>query len=439
MKILIAKQEIAGYYTALEKGFRAIGAECDFVRIHDSSFQYAATPTTSRVIYLRELIAKQVNNFKGNIVLLKIFKMFANIARTFLWYMWGINAIFKYNVFIFGFGQSLFRGNIDLIILRILRKKVLMNLSHVSEARPLYLSAAFQKYDIHTLVGSYKIKYLIIRTKKRIRFCMKYSNYTIGHPYNLASFANRKFINHNFIGIPCDISKSNLFKTKLTDRYNSKSVRILHAPSNSSQKGTSIIENSIENLKNKGYSIDFVKIEGRNNVEVLRELELCDFVVDQVYSDTPMAGFASEAAIFGKPAIVGGYGLDELKSFYSPEDFPPAFTCLPDDITKAIELLIVDTNLRESLGERAKYFVENNLSCEVVASKFLKLITDNFPSEWWLDPEKVSYSSGSGISQTVIQEQVRDLVNRFGSSALGLNDKPALKYKILREANLKVE
>ena len=66
------------------------------------------------------------------------------------------------------------------------------------------------------------------------------------------------------------------------------------------------------------------------------------FEIDQVYCDTPMAGFATEAAWFGKPAVVGGYGFDYLKTYVPEGMWPPSKTCHPDKIENAIESLIVN-------------------------------------------------------------------------------------------------
>ena len=48
---------------------------------------------------------------------------------------------------------------------------------------------------------------------------------------------------------------------------------------------------------------------------VLEKMAMSDIVVDQVYCDTPMAGFATEAAINGVPVVVGGYYADVYKRF----------------------------------------------------------------------------------------------------------------------------
>ena len=92
-----------------------------------------------------------------------------------------------------------------------------------------------------------------------------------------------------------------------------KNFRILHAPSNPNFKGTEEIRNTIKCLKNENIDFEYIEITNASNEKVLAELKACDLVIDQLYSDTPMATLAAEAAYCGKPTIVGGYGFEELK------------------------------------------------------------------------------------------------------------------------------
>ena len=55
----------------------------------------------------------------------------------------------------------------------------------------------------------------------------------------------------------------------------------------------------------------------------MKEIELCDFIVDELYSDSFAAVFAMEAVALGKPVIVGGYGGEELKRHIPAEGRDP--------------------------------------------------------------------------------------------------------------------
>jgi len=56
------------------------------------------------------------------------------------------------------------------------------------------------------------------------------------------------------------------------------------------------------------------------NHAVLEELGKCDFVIDQAFADYGMAGFATEAAWFGKTAVVGGYQSELWQSWLTDQD-----------------------------------------------------------------------------------------------------------------------
>ena len=83
--------------------------------------------------------------------------------------------------------------------------------------------------------------------------------------------------------------KNSYIKTK-------KKFRILHAPSNPNFKGTEEIRDTIKCLKNENIDFEYIEITNASNEKVLAELNACDLVIDQLYSDTPMATLAAEAA-----------------------------------------------------------------------------------------------------------------------------------------------
>jgi hypothetical protein len=180
-----------------------------------------------------------------------------------------------------------------------------------------------------------------------------------------------------------------------------------------------------------GYNIDFITIHGRPFEEVINEIKLCDFVVDQIYSDTPMAGFATEAACFGKPAIVAGYGLESLKEYIPESMWPPSLICVPNDIQNAIEDLILNVNKRNDLGIAAQKFVCEKWNAIEVAKKYLRIINNDIPKSWWLDPFKVSYLHGVGQSEEETKKIIHNLVMKHGKKSLQVSNKPSLENLFL--------
>ncbi len=431
-KILIAPIEIAGYYANLAKGFKELGVEHDFVVYTSHSFGYGGE--SKRPILLR--LADWFNQLRNERSFFLI-KAISIIPMRLLTYLWGITAFFQYDVFVFGFGKSLFPNNIDLPVLRFFGKKIISNLSHGSEARPPYIDGSYLSKE-GELSNISEIFSLVLRNKKILTKHQKYADLVIGAPYSSSQFAKNAFINYLNLGIPIrynhstEISSSHV---KLEYESVEKKIRILHSPSNPVSKGTSQITKAIENLKSKGYFIDFVLIHNRPFQEVLYEIERCDFVVDQLFSDTPMAGFATEAAWFGKPAVVGGYGLEKLRRFVPDDMWPPSKISHPDRIEEAIEELLMSKDNREKLGKAAQTFVRDKWNAVEVAKKYLCLINGEIPVGWSINPLEIEYLEGVGQPIPRTKLTIRELTSAYGVDALQLSHRPELEALFVKFAN----
>ena len=170
------------------------------------------------------------------------------------------------------------------------------------------------------------------------------------------------------------------------------------------------------------------------NKIVLKELGTCDFVVDQLYSDSPLAGFATEAAYFGKPAVVGGYFAKVMGQNLEPNKIPPSLFVTPDKLEEAIEKLVTNKAFRERLGKKAKQFVLNRWNVNSVASRYLRLLMDDIPNHWWCDPMSVNYIFGCGLPKQNIRQLIRLLLSSFGEKSLQVEDKPALQNAFIKFA-----
>ena len=144
-----------------------------------------------------------------------------------------------------------------------------------------------------------------------------------------------------------------------------------------------------------------------------------------------MAGYATESAWFGKPAVVGGYDFDYLKKFVPEEMWPPSKICTPSQIEQAIEELIVNREERLKLGEDAEKFVQEKWSAKEIARRYLKLIEEDIPNDWWLDPKLVNYVYGAVQSCERSKEIIRQMVKRFGVRSLCLSHRPDLEATFL--------
>lgn len=437
LKIFIGPQEIAGYYANLAKGFKQIGVGCDYITYTPHPFGYGGE--TKSPLLLR--LASFFNQFCCKPNRSFILKVLIALPHEVLTIIWSFFAFFKYDVFIFGFGHSLIpRYNWDIPLLKRMGKIVIMNIAFGSDARPPYINGAYQSTNGSNQPTPDLLRSIARSKKNKVEFIEKNSSFVIGAPFSTSQFAGTKIINWFALGMPFveDNRTISLPPTNYkTEGMPKQSLRILHSPSHPAAKGTPQILKAIQNLKEKSHSIELVLLHGRPHSKVIREIQHCDFVIDQIYSDTPMAGFATEAACFGKPAVVGGYGFDYLKNFVPEGMWPPSKTCHPDDIEQAIESLIVNREERLRLGTEARQFVYEKWNAAEVARRYLKIIEGDIPDEWWLDPRSVSYLEGGGQPLERSKQNIRRMVEQFGVESLQLSHRPELEQAFLEFAEIK--
>lgn len=424
MKIFLGLTEIAGTFCSLQQGFLKLGYDCTFISCEEHPFQY--TDEKRPFVKILHYISKKASKPAKEDFLAKIFWCG---LREVLMLLLFVFAVSRYDVFIFIFNSTFLRKQLDLPILKFFKKKTIF-LYVGSEARPPYLDGSIMAYDRgKNIQDCIELTY---RTKKTIQWVEKYADYIINYPPT-GYFHARKFILGLIIGLAKEVKYDDC--TEDSAGTNTK-IKILHSPSHPEAKGTPGIRTAVMSLKEKGYNIEFIELSGQPNAVVMKHLAQCDFVVDQLYSDTPLAGFATEAAFFGKPAIVGGYYCKQVYQDVPEWCIPPSEYVHPDNIEQAIERLIVDKQYRLTLGEQAKQFADNYLKPENVAARYLRLIHDNVPADWYYDPNRIQYLHGGGLPEKRVQKLIRGVVQQSGVEALQLEDKPTLKKRFLNFAGL---
>lgn len=419
MRIFVGITEIAGYYYNLSLGLRERGFEVGEFYISDHVFQYGPSNDSLPLIFK---IYRKVKLIRTNRNLGKVPKIFYYLADVVISYCFLIWTIYKFDVFVFGYGTSILKNNKDLKILKRLNRKVVSVVMHGSESRPPYINGAKRLPD-GTFLPAAKLIKMGQLMKTQMEVIEQYSDVVIAAPFT-SQFLKKPFINHFCIGLP--------FKPKTVSPTQNRSetrpgVRVLHSPSKPLAKGTFEIRKAVQSLKNKGYNIDFVEIINQPNSVVIEELQKCDFIIDQLYSDTPLAGFATEAAFYGKPAVVGGYGWDLLKTLLPKAIFPPSEICHPDELEVSIIKLFENREYRENLGQLARDFVYNNWEAGIVADKFAKIFSGQIPSDWIINPVVINYVSGVGISQADARLLVQKVIIHGGVEALSLTERKSLE------------
>jgi glycosyltransferase involved in cell wall biosynthesis len=132
-------------------------------------------------------------------------------------------------------------------------------------------------------------------------------------------------------------------------------IRIVHAPSDASIKGSARIIQAVERLKDD-HEIEFVLVEGVPHEEALELYRSADLVVDQVLTGW-YGGFAVEAMAMGKP--VGCYIRDEDLDVLPPgmRDQLPLVRLHPDSLERDLEAAIAERESWREWGSQSREFV----------------------------------------------------------------------------------
>ena len=134
-------------------------------------------------------------------------------------------------------------------------------------------------------------------------------------------------------------------------------LRIVHAPSVRSMKGTSLIQSAVETLK-KNYDFEFVLVENMTHEDALKTYQSADLAIDQVLLGW-YGGFAVEMMAMGKP--VACYIREEDLGFVPPalvQDLP-IIRVHPQRLVEDLEaFLLMSSDSRAEFGRNSRAFVE---------------------------------------------------------------------------------
>ncbi len=417
-RVSIGPGEVAGYFSRLKTGFDELGVPCEHFVLDTNKYAYHESEYFLKATF--QHIAPLINNV--NFAL----RQLGWIAQICIRALALIYALVRCDVFIFsGFG-SFFRFY-ELPLIKLMGKKIIV-IYLGSDARPPIFSG--RHLDD---AGGYVVPVTALVEAKRmlrqIRRVEKHASLIINHTATAQLF-NHSFIRFMAVGMPSHVGAT---KSATPEVSQTNSIRILHAPSRPRAKGSFIIEKIMNELRAEGYAIDYIELVGVSNDIVLQELQLCDFIVDELYSDVPLAMLATEAAAFGKPAVVGGYYAEQYKIDNPDSEFPPSLYVEPEKLKQAIREMIDNREFRLALGRKAQAFVRDKWAARKVANNYLKLVEDNFPMHWMCTPLTLPYYWGWGLSKESWRKQVGAYVSQFGPDALLFNDNLGLKEMVLDE------
>ncbi len=418
-RVLIGLTEISGYASNLRAGFAELGVRADLLDLQPTGFRFSDDVPPTRLMRMLQRVSRaRLAAVRGTVRR----RVFATVQCT-LQPLVLLQALGRYDTFVFLYDTSFLRQR-ELPLLKLFRKRVIYVFCG-SDDRPTYLDGGQMAREAH---ASLDACIATVRAKKRmIQRVERYADIVITNPSH-GLLHERSFVSFPAVGIPRVVPVESSW-----DRATGR-LRIVHAPSHPVAKGTATICAILDRLRENGFEFDYEVVQGVSNAELRERLRTCDFVVDQVWGDTPMDGLVADAALLGKPAVIGGYGWDELERLLPGGTLPPSERCHPDELERAIVRLLTDADHRRDLGERAQRFMVERWQASMVAGRLLDLLEGAAPPEWTHDPAELRYVLGWGQPAETSQRTVRAIVNRGGTAALGLGDKPDVEQAVLAMA-----
>jgi hypothetical protein len=432
-RIFIGLTEVAGYFSGLREGFERLGFEVHQVNESIDPYGYTSPSAGSALGTIAErlhLYERRTSGLRGRVA--RTAQWGVRAARLPLRIVTFSEAMRRCDLFVFG-GYSSFLGGQDLKVLRQAGKRIVWVFTG-SDHRPAYLNGKIVREcagDTGRLLADVRA------TRARVQHIERLSHAIIAHGPS-AHFHARPFAEFLSVGAPVQTIPES------TDRLSDgvwpgpPGVRILHCPTDA-VKGSAIIRSIVGRLAERGLQISYLELAGRPNSEVRSRIGQADLVVDEVFSDTPMALFATEAATAGVPAVIGGYWAREIRADFPSAAIPPSAFVHPDDLESVVGRLVIDASGRRELGRRAREFVTDNWRPERVAMRVLALAVGDTTDVIIRNPADLTYCAGWGMPIEAQRDVIRQVLATGGRQGLGLSHNPKLEERMVATAEERIE
>lgn len=267
-------------------------------------------------------------------------------------------ALDRYDIFHFHFGETFYPDKRDLKILKDHGKKLIVN-HRGSEARMLSVARSFQNPYVtvkRSWVNEQKIK-------DNLSQLSEYIDHAIVNDYELHAYVAPFYKKVHILPHAIDTGK-------FQPRYPQEGARplLVHAPTHREIKGSKHIIGAVERLQSEGFDFDFKLIEGMAHAEAIELYEKATLVIDQLLIGA-YGHLSVESMAMGKPVVC--FIRDDLQSKY-PSALP-IISANPDTIYSTLKELLNNPGYFKSMGKRSREYVMQNHDLNVIAHKLIKI------------------------------------------------------------------
>lgn len=284
------------------------------------------------------------------------------IMNTLSRFIFFLSSIYKYDVFHFFWGVSLFSfwrfHFLDLPVLKLFKKKIIVHFRGRDIVNPdyfIYLSSQKSGENVNSIEISRPSQI------KKIEKWKHYSDEVLVSTPNLLLLVPQAKISAQVIDL-------NYWKTSAIPLSTKDGIiRVVHAPSYRATKGTEQIINAINNIKSKGYPVELVLVENLSHDRIKEIYEICDIGIDQILIGW-YGKYSVEVMALGKPVIC--YIDPEYKKF-RPD--LPIVSANAESLEQVLEDLIRNPELRGEIGKKSIEYVSKYHDVEKVVDQLFEI------------------------------------------------------------------
>ena len=291
IKVIHLPSSVGGNPQGISRGLKCLGLKSKTIVVAQNKFNYPSD----------EVISNQTDSYlKREIKKFAALKYVFYCDVVFFNYGRGLYSLYPYHGnSILGTAFNIFEflmARLEISLLKLNSVKIIVQFQGSDARQAKFCLDNFKVTYFSTEHITKENRILDILKSKNIKFLSKICStmYALNPDLLHVMPNNTKFLPYSHISLL-------EWQPKYT-QLEKRPLRIGHAPTNRSIKGTELILTALKRLRKEGFNFEMILIEGKTNDKVKKYYEKMDVLVDQLFVGW-YGGLAVEAMALGKPVI----------------------------------------------------------------------------------------------------------------------------------------
>lgn len=270
-------------------------------------------------------------------------------------------ALEKYDIFHFHFGETFFPDKRDLKILKEHGKKLIVN-HRGSDVRMLSVARGFNNPYV-TVKKAWRDENKI---RANLEQLSAYIDHAIVNDHELLSYVEPYYKKVHILPHAIEAGK-------FQPNYPSDNAKpfIVHAPTNREIKGSKFVVDAIERLRQEGFDLEFSLIENLAHQEAMELYQKATLVIDQLLIGA-YGHLSVESMAMGKPVVC--YIRDDVRVSY-PSGLP-IISANPDTVYSVVKSLLNKPEQLRNLGLQGRAYVQQHHDLDQVARRLVQIYAE---------------------------------------------------------------